>query len=82
MTIENKRSESLKIYVDGELKQPEIKGNTTTRLSDKVFAGGSIRVVAKAAKGGTELWKKEYRGEEMDEIRKDDELYVVVPDLK
>jgi hypothetical protein len=78
-TIENKQSEAVKIYIDGDLQQPVIEAHTTTRLSEKVFAQRSVGIVAKSAKDGTELWKKDYEGQEMDEIREGDELHFVIP---
>jgi hypothetical protein len=51
-TIENQRSEAVKIYIDGYLQQPVIEAHTTTKLSEKVFAQRSVGIVAKSAKNG------------------------------
>ena len=82
VTIENKRNESIKVFVDGELQGPTIVGKSTCKLTNKQFVSGSIGVVAKSAKDGTEVWEKNFSGSTLNEIRKGDELYIVVPDSK
>ena len=82
ITVENKLKEPIKIYLDGELQEPVVEGASTKRLTYKYFVGGAMGVVAKSSKDGKELWKKDYRGSEIEAIREGDELHIVVSATK
>lgn len=82
ITVENRRTEPIKIFLDGEYQEPVIEGGSTKKLAYKYFVGGAMGVVVKSSKDGKELWKKDYRGSEIDAIRNGDELHIVVPATK